>query len=152
MKVKANKDYYNGKFFVKIEFSDFTDEEVFYITRFAPFKVHINLLRYGVKIKDTDVSSKSFLLEELSNTEFEFVNIENAKQFVEIIPEMISNALNTFISSLDNFIGETTYEIKIGEKVKKISEGARKALDKNSPEYNEIINKNREAFEKLSKL
>jgi hypothetical protein len=41
---------------------------------------------------------------------------------------------------------------KAEEGIKKIYEGARKLLDKNSKEYKRIVEKNREAWKKLAEL
>jgi hypothetical protein len=154
MIIKTERTIKDGKFIVRFQLENFTDEEVYYLSKFGPLNVRVDDAKFRGDwiFGERQTSFEKFLLTDLPKYEFFFDRAEDAHRFVERSLQYISSDLDTFIRSVSEFLGESEYELRFGEEVKKINERARKAIDKNSPEYKEIINRNREAFEKLSKL
>jgi len=139
MKIKAVRDMHDGKYEVRFLLEDFTNDEIFALSRYGFPEVS---LPGPVKID----------LDKFPSRTFRFDNSPTAKSFIEQIVKLIKEQLDSYFRNVDDYPRETEFEVKAGQEIKRISEGARKALDKNSNEYKEVIEKNREAFEKLSKL
>jgi len=153
MIVKANKDVRGGKYTVRFLLENFSDDQIFYLAKYGSPQIKLPLAIYKHSIWPTP--EKGFLnvsLNDLPTYEFLFENPSSANSFIDVVIKKIKEEIDLFIARTNDFIGEIAYEVKTGQEIKKIGEGSRKAIDKNSKEYHEIIEKNREAFEKLSKL
>jgi hypothetical protein len=152
MNVRVKKDRRQGTFYVKLLLENFTDDEIFYLARFGPFKLSFPAALYQKGNKKYPREPIVTDINELANFEFYFAQLENAQQFVEQALKVIKTEFDAFIDKTEAFVGEEVFEVKAGEEIKKINDGAKKVLDKNSAEYKEIVEKNREAWKKLSEL
>ncbi len=152
MNVRLKKDRRQGTFFVKFLLENFADDEVFYLARYGPFKLQLPMAGYLRQNKGYSETRLVTDINDLPSYEFYFDSLERAEQFSSQVLKIIKTEFDSFIAKTEAFVGEEVFELRAGEEVKKINEGAKRALDKGSREYKEIIEKNREAFEKLSKL
>jgi hypothetical protein len=152
MKVKVNRDMHRALYEIRFQLEGFTDEEIYLIKRYGPFTINLPRARWRRPDSGENNLPVNTDLESLPFFTFFFDSSSAAKGYAEAGVKVIKDKLDSFVASAIDFVGETVFEIKVGEEVRRISEGARKALDKDSQEYKEIIEKNREAFEKLSKL
>jgi hypothetical protein len=152
MNVRVKKDRRQGIFFVRFLLENFTDDEIFYLARYGPFKLTLPPAayqrgdrKYSERLLATDIN-------ELPSYEFYFGSSEPAEQFVSRAVEIVKTEFDSFIVKTEAFVGEEVFEVRAGEEIKKINEGAKKVLDKNSAEHKEIVERNREAWKKLSEL
>jgi uncharacterized protein YlzI (FlbEa/FlbD family) len=89
---------------------------------------------------------------ELEKIELFFDTKVNAETYEKYILDQFNSEIKR-ISTLNLFSGnEIIYEIDAKEGIRKIYEGAEKVLNKNSIEYKEIVDRNREAWKKLADL
>ena len=160
MKIKTITDIIpsEDKYAVRFLFEEFTDEEKFLFNKIGfisvdipvPGEVEVIDLRsgkhdwyqYGAKIQ----------LDVFHECKFLFSNKDDLNNFVKDVLKNIQTKTKQYVEDVKEELGENTYEVTLHGAIQKIVEGAKKVLDKNSKEYKEIIEKNREAFEKLSKL
>jgi len=143
---------HRGMYEIRFLMEGFTDEEIYLLKRYGPFTIDLPRARWKRLGSGENNQPINTNLESLPSFTFVFDSSNEAKSYAEAGVKLIKDKLDSFVASAIDFVGETVSEIKVGEEIKRISEGARKALDKDSQEYKEIIEKNREAFEKLSKL
>ncbi len=137
-------------------FEDFTEEERFFFNKYGFISV---LLPIDVEAVDMESGIQGWLgeprkmgLDVLHDYKFLFGDKQTLNDFKEDILKSVQSSLEKYLSELREHVGEELYHSTATGEIKKINEGAKKALDRNSKEYKEIIEKNREAFEKLSKL
>jgi hypothetical protein len=140
MKIRAVRDMHRGEYEVRFLLEDFTDDEIFILSRYGFPRVGLPNASYSID------------LDKFARETFKFRDPLEAKSFIDQALKLVKEQLDFYVKSVDDYLGETVFEVKAGEEIKRISEGARRAVDKNSKEYKEVIEKNREAFEKLSKL
>jgi hypothetical protein len=155
-------------FGIKFEITELDDEEILRISQVSEINVNMNptsclILSYSFKPiklgKEMNwifklQSDKDGLLNlmELENIELSFSNENEAKSYSKFILDQFTSEIKR-INSIPNLLEkEEVYEIKANEGIKKIYEGAQKLLDKNSVEYKQIIEKNREAWKKLADM
>jgi len=153
MKLRAKKDIKNKEYLVRFAVDEFHDDEIYHLVRFGPFTFNTPVASF-MRLTDSWMGSGSIeiKLEELPDWQFKFNKPDDANRFIEQCTALLNQELASFISNADEFVGEELFELRAGAEVKRINEGARRALDRDSEEYREIIEKNREAFAKLSKL
>jgi len=152
MRIREVRDVRDGKFWVRFLFEEFADDEVFLLSRYGPLMLSIPPVGFQSNIIGTGQGPVRIKLEDLASVSFWFANNENAKKFSDEVISMIRNEFESFVATTVDFVGSTLFEVRVGEEIKRINDGAKKALDRNSEEYKEIIRRNKEAFEKLSKL
>jgi hypothetical protein len=152
MKVKVWRDMHHARYEIRFLLEGFTDEEIYLIKRYGPFTISLPAARWTKPGSGENNRPINTDLEMLPAYTFAFYSPDEAKSYAETGVKLIKDKLDKFVVEALDFVGETVFEVKVGEEIKRISEGARKALDRDSQEYKEIIEKNREAFEKLSKL
>lgn len=152
MKVRTIRDMKAGAFLVRFSLEDFTNEEVFYMSKYGTLTMRLPYAIFQHPRHGSGADRLTISLQELPDTTFSFSDSGAASGFVEEVIKIIKEHLDLLIAKANEFVGETVFEVKAGEEIRRISEGARRALDRNSEEYKEVIEKNREAFEKLSKL
>ncbi|MBI1804033.1 MAG: hypothetical protein HY033_07935 [Ignavibacteriae bacterium] len=141
MTTTVQKEEKEGKYIVRFSLEGLTENESSIFKTVPSFSITIPTKKYYVEVEDELQQAFGDL-----PTHFE--------EDLEIELKKLNQYRFLFRSpnERESFIKEVLYAIKANEEVLKIAGGARKALDKNSREYKEIIEKNREAFEKLSKL
>ncbi|RPI16462.1 MAG: hypothetical protein EHM58_11865 [Ignavibacteriae bacterium] len=152
----------------KFKITQLEDEEILKISQLSPISINMDPrscglssfqwkpIQLGSAMKWTFIlkSDKNGLLNfgELENIELLFESKEDAEKYQKFILDQFENEIQR-IGRLNNVLGkEKIYEINAEEGLKKIYEGAEKLLDKNSVEYKEIIEKNREAWKRLADL
>ena len=151
MKVKIDRDVRANRFFLRFSLINFSDDDIYYISRYGPFRIQFGNVTFRSKNQQEVNGNWNQTLDLLSSFEFVFENSARAKEFERTALNEIKRQFESFIAGVNEYVGESLVEIRAGEEIKIINEGARKALDRNSKEYEEVIAKNREAFEKLSK-
>lgn len=173
IKVQIRKNKYpegTGKilFSVKFKITELDDEDILKISQLSRININMNPASCGLsgynwrpiaigsemKWNFSLKSDKNNLINfnDFENIELSFSAKEDAIKYKEFILEQFTNEIKR-ISNIDNIVEkEEEYEIKADEGIKKIYEGAQKLLDKNSPEYKQIIEKNREAWKKLADM
>jgi hypothetical protein len=138
---------------VTFNIEEISDEEIISIVQYDPIAIDLNPGAIGVigsfieGKMDVNLQGKDdylFILKEKGNGEINFVdlyqirlgfkNIDDAMKYKEFIERQFEKEIHQING------------------IKKIYEGAEKVLDKNSKEYKEIIEKNKEAWKKLADL
>lgn len=152
MKIRVVRDMRDGSFHIRFLLEEFSEEEIFLLARYGPMLVRLPVANFDGPNSGRGYGNLELKLEEIPTTRFWFSDGLQAQSFGDEVVNRIKTNLEKFVGLATEFVGETVFEIKAGEEIKRISEGARKVLDRNSLEYKEVIEKNREAFEKLSKL
>ena len=140
---------------LRFKFDEFTDDEIFLFSKYGFISVDIPwdiLAIHDERV--TQIKKGTLTLDELMDLEFLFQIQHKArlKEFEQMVLLQVQNKVKEYLQSLQEFAGEIAYKVTATGEIRKINEGAKRALDRNSKEYKEIIEKNREAFEKLSKL
>ncbi|HEY4612301.1 MAG TPA: hypothetical protein VII11_04910 [Bacteroidota bacterium] len=158
MRIRTKKEVNpndNYPYSLRFSFDKFTEEEKYLFNKYGFLSIdtpHV-LVEVG---KERDFQSfRQKKIDQIAAVRFLFGNKQALISFEKKILSEIQKQLkryNTYLKDLSKFAGEETYEVTAAGEIRKINEGAKKALDKNSKEYKETIEKNREAFEKLSKL
>ena len=152
MKVRVVRDIHHGTYEIKFLLEEFTEEEIYLISRYGPLMIALPKALMKMPEGGQYRQPLETDLKRLPSITFFFRSAEEAKTYGEVAVALIKEHLDLFVASAIDYVGETVFEIRVGEEIRRISEGARKALDKDSQEYKEVIENNREAFEKLSKL
>jgi hypothetical protein len=155
-------------FSVKFRITELEDDEIVKISQLSSIVINFDpresgltnfqfrpptlgsLMKWTFKMK----SDKDGLINfgELENIELMFALKEDADKYKEFILNQFSNEILR-IKKLDvTEAKEEIYEIKSDEGIQKIYEGAKKLLDKDSVEYRQIVERNREAWKKLADL
>ena len=140
---------------ISFRFEDFTDEEKFLMSKYGMIAVdipNVSAVWFDNGRIQGGTTSGKISLDRLVDYKFLFRTMQSLNAFKLHILEQIQKKLKDYLTAVSDSAGEELYEVSATGEIKKINEGARKALNKNSKEYKEIIEKNREAFEKLSKL
>lgn len=153
MKLHIQREYKKGKFIVRLAATDFSDDEIFMIVRYGPLAFQLPTAHFS-RLSDglSTYGSLELPVAELGDYDFSFPSKESAQAFIDAVTKAVQRELEKLATAVSDFVGKDVFEIRAGEEVKRINEGAKKALDRSSTEYKEVIEKNREAFEKLSKL
>jgi hypothetical protein len=153
---------------VKFRITQLEDEEILKISQLSPISINFNPRACDItnfswrppvlssKMNWTFIfkTDKNGILnfDELGNIELMFPEISDADKFKAYILDQFKTEIDR-IKKISNTINKVdVYEIKAEEGIKKIYEGAEKVLDKNSIEYKEIVERNREAWKKLADL
>ena len=152
MKVRVRREIHKGKICISFLLEEFTDDEIFILSKHGPMILNLPRSEYEHPAKGRRMGPLTLSLGDLPVTKFWFDTENAANEFAEHVARDIKRSLDSFVSAPVESAEDTVFEIRANEEIRRINEGARKALDKNSEEYKEIIEKNREAFEKLSKL
>jgi hypothetical protein len=153
MKVRAQKYLRQALYVVRFALENFTDDEIYFLAKFGPVTIEIPEVTYSTAgTAETTQGDLATYLENLPRFEFFAADSNEADILIRDVLEIIKLRVDQLMSMEVDYIGDEVYEVKAGEAIRRINEGAKKALDKKSEEYREVIEKNREAFEKLSKL
>lgn len=153
MFIRVEKDVRRGRFHVRFFLDAFAEEEVYILARYGPISVALPRAEFlhGTRT-DPGYGYVLVELQELPQFDFHFPDPEPANDFAEKVVGLVKEKLDSFVAKTNAFVGNPIFEVRVGQEIKRINEGARKALDKESEEYKEVVEKNREAFEKLSHL
>jgi len=158
----------NILFCVSFRIAELDDEEILKISQLSPIIINMNPASCGLtnfQWRPVQLASEKkwvFSLKsdkdgflnfgDLEDIELTFQNVNDADKYKEFILGQFTNEMNR-IKNIDKTLEkEEVYEIKSDEGIKKIYEGVKKLLDKNSEEYKEIIEKNKGAWKKLADL
>lgn len=141
MTTKVQKEEKDGEYIVRFYLEGLTEQESSFLQTAPIFSITIPTKRHDVEVED-----------ELQRTFGDMPT--HFEEDLEIELRRLNQYRFLFRSSADreSFIRDVQNVIKANEEILRIAIGSRKVLDRNSKEYKEIIEKNREAFEKLSKL
>jgi len=152
MKVRVDRNMRDAKYYIRFLPEEFTDEEIYLLSKHGP--LYFSLPQAYFQMKGGSPSNGTLRIThiDLPTTDFWFTTSDQAKEFCKIVLGILRKSLEDFVSSAIEFVGDEVFEVRVGEEVRRINEGARKALQKDSEEYREVIERNRDAFEKLSKL
>ena len=144
-----------GGYSIRFAFEDFTEEEIYLFGKYGFIFIDvpdgIRVVNRGIfrVLEEDRISLEMF-------PEFQFLfyasDKDQLKAFEEDVLIQVQMKTKEFLTGLSDFAAEKVYEVTATGDIRKITEGAKKALDPTSPEFREVIQKNREAFEKLSKL
>jgi len=142
-----SEDLYSLRFV----FEEFTNDEKFLFNKYGFITVDLPPVLFE------DLTGRRWMqgnhpINILPPRRFFFQNKQSLETFAKNIVSEVQTKLKKYIEELDNFPEESVVEISSTGEIIKINEGAKKVLDRDSPEYREVIELNREAFEKLSKL
>jgi hypothetical protein len=172
MKIEVKK--YSSKegsallWIVKFKITHLEDEEILKISQVSSLMIDMNPKNCGItnfRYRPISLGSTmkwifNFKSEsdgllnfgELEKIELFFDTKVNAETYEKYILDQFNSEIKR-ISTLNLFSGnEIIYEIDAKEGIRKIYEGAEKVLNKNSIEYKEIVDRNREAWKKLADL
>lgn len=136
---------------VRFKIKEISDEEIITISKLTPIEINFDPSAIGVTAgyqgpygilqwpKETvfvlhNKGDNTINLSDIYKMQFLFKSIGDANKFKDFIEIQFEK------------------EIQRIERVKKIYEGTEKVLDKKSIEYNEIVEKNRDAWKKLADL
>jgi len=152
MKIRARREIQGGKFCISFLLEEFTNDEIYSLSKLGPMILDLPWSEYDHPAKGRRTGPLTLTLEDLPLTRFWFDSENAADKFIDQVGSDIKRSLDSLVSASLEGLEDTVLQIKANEEIRRINEGARKALDRNSKEYKEVIEQNREAFEKLSKL
>lgn len=165
MKIKVLKEIKNYKYSIRFGIESIEDEEILRIAKLSPISIKINpwdmgilfesgypLVQLGSVLTLRNIGNNKINLDDLYNIEYFFKTEKQADDYANGIIEQFNSEMERIMKLDKSLIKEEIYEIKSGEELKKIYEGATKVLDKNTEEYKQIVEKNREAWKKLADL
>ncbi|MFI5144212.1 MAG: hypothetical protein ACHQJ4_01330 [Ignavibacteria bacterium] len=166
-RVKGNEESPEFKFSVKFKIFDIDDEEIVKLVKFSSMVIDLNPSHCGIisyQWRPITISMKNWIFNlhpdnngllnfsELIDVEIDFVTQQERELYLNFVLKQFESEIQRLKSVSMNVSKEEIYEINVQEGIKKIYEGVEKTLDRNSQEYREIVEKNREAWKKLADL